>query len=131
MLQRLEKGGEGLDQRHQKVEEAIKTLNAKIEGMKSVVDGTRQAMSNDLDKTKEDLRKFAVDVRAAMSAGSGISGTTSLGKSSKLVTTKETTVDKLPESISKSDFSNWIEELYVHLDGVEGWACTSNLLKEI
>ena len=73
VLKRLEKGGEGLDQRHQKVEEAINTLNGKVDGMKNIVDGTRHAMSSELDKTKEDLRKFAMDVRAAVSTGSSTS----------------------------------------------------------
>ena len=48
-----------------------------------------------------------------------------------MVTLKETTVDKLPDTISKVDFDNWVEELYVHIDRVEGWTGMSHLLKEV
>ena len=149
VLQRLEKGGAGLDERHKRVEDAINTLNGKIDATKGLMDQmkqamsrdldnarddlnrTRQALTNDFEKTKGDLRKFAMEVRVTAASSSGTPAATSSAKNTSLVTLKETTVDKIPENICRADFDNWVEELYVHVDRVDGWAGMSNLLKEV
>ena len=89
-------------------------------------------MSNFKDKATAELmalKKAMTDL--STKAGSGGSATGGSHKSIPLVTLKETTVDKLPESVSKTDFDNWVDEFYVHIDRVEGWTGMSCLLKEI
>lgn len=52
------------------------------------------------------------------------------GPSGRLISLKEMSVDRLPEDASRADFGNWVEEFYVHLEGVGGWAGISALFKE-
>ena len=130
VIQRLKTGGASLDERHKKVEDAFNTLNAKIDNAKDQMERTRVSMSEDFERTKSDLRKIAVEVRTAMASSEGTAPASS-NRNAILVTLKETTVDRLPESVSKADFENWVEELYVHIDRANGCAGMSSLLKEV
>ena len=94
----------------------------------------KTAVTNVKDHTNMDMQnlKTAVaNVAARATATEGGGGTGHVHKANTLVTLKETTVDKLPDTISKVDFDNWVEELYVHIDRVESWAGMSYLLEEV
>ena len=49
-------------------------------------------------------------------------------RGSRLLNPKETTIHKLEESASQSDFKRWVEELYLHLENI-GWTGVTELLK--
>eukprot|EP00974_Lingulodinium_polyedra_P021370 2063618-Lingulodinium_polyedra.AAC.1 len=61
----------------------------------------------------------------------GAAGAGGGSKKTSLLTLKETTVDRLPDDVSKADFDNWVEELYVHLERVDGWMGIASLLREL
>ena len=112
-----------MDNRHRKVEETMNALNDKI-------DDTKGQVKAEFDNTKVALMKLASDVRAEIASGAGTAPSMRTNGST-LVTLKETTVDKLPEVITKVEFDNWVEELYVHIDRANGCTGMSSLLKEI
>ena len=125
VLQRLEKGGAGLDERHKRVEDAINTLNGKIDATKGLMDQmkqamsrdldnarddlnrTRQALTNDFEKTQRDLRNFVMEVRVTAASTSGTPAATSSAKNTSLVTLKETTMDKIPKKTCRECRTFW------------------------
>lgn len=71
-------------------------------------------------RSKQDLKHFADEVQRAIANNTLFSGTKPHNSPTRLISRKETSVDKLPEDVSRVDFANWVEELYVYLDGVDG-----------
>ena len=61
------------------------------------------------------------------------SGRTTEGgdKGTRLVNPKDTTIKKLEESFTHADFTNWVEELYMHIEGTTGWSHSTPLLKMV
>lgn len=107
--------------------------------MSKRIEDTRTGLNHDSANTKQDFRAFAAQVqhdagkskaalkhfaeevqRALAQSASGATGTTR--PSGRPVSLKETSVDRPPEEVSRADFSNWVEELYVHVEGVDEWA---------
>ena len=93
------------------------------------IDNVKNTLVQDFMKTKEDLRQFAASLWSTVADGAAGDGNG--GRKTSLLTMKETTVDRLPDDVSKADFDNWVGELYVHLERVDGWAGTSSLLWEL
>ena len=131
VTKRLEAGGARLDVRHREVEAALGTLNNKVDASNSLMERAKETLKGDFERTKTELRKVAADICATVSTRTHDSSAGHGGKTSRLVTLKETTVDKLGEGITKVDFDNWIDELYVHIDMADGWEGVSHLLKEV
>lgn len=72
-------------------------------------------------------KRFADDVQMAL-AQSTCYTTGGEKHSTKLTSLKETSVGRLPEDVRRADFSNWVEEPDVHIDGVAGWAGVAILM---
>lgn len=77
-----------------------------------------------------ELKRFA-DEGGQQALAHNTACATGQRNATKPITVKETSADKLLEEASRVDFSNWVNELYVHLDGVDGWSGVSALLQEI
>ena len=52
-------------------------------------------------------------------------------KGVKLITQKETSVDRIPGDVTRADFTNWVEEFHAHLDNLEDWVGVSSILKNL
>ena len=125
-----------------KLEALIVETNAKIDkhdheltiqhtlGIKR--DDTVNDIMNNLIRKQEEMQGMKEEIeKLKTNAKELATGDKPKGPRSNLVHPKETSVDKLPETISRADFVNWIDELHMHLDGMSEWTGISTLLKKV
>ena len=79
----------------------------------------------EIQTVKEEIEKVKTDAKESAT------GDKPKGQRANLVNPTETSIGKLPETITRADIVNWIDELYMHLDGVTGWKGTSSFIKKI
>ena len=67
--------------------------------------------------------KYKEDVRKNIGGGHQ--------EQNRLVSPKDTNVQKLSERLSHADFTNWVEELYMHIEGTTGWSHSAPVPKMV
>lgn len=102
-LKQLETGGSQIAHQHDKIQKALEEMSQRMEDTRT---GTARAPSN-------------TSARGAR------------GQSGRLISLKEISVDRLPGDVTRADVSNWAEDLYVHLKGVDGWTRISARFKPV
>ena len=102
------------------VNQALHGMRVQLGELSSRTGGTPA----DIDTLKRAVSELAAKASATQASTWSV-------KTGALVTLKETTVDKLPDGVTKADFDNWVEEFFVHIDRVDGWRGMSSLLKEV
>ena len=109
-----------------KIEELRQFQGGQLQHLGGWMETERARLTEDYMKTKQELQNIVQECKRSANVD-GRGG----GKHSRLLTPKETTVDKLPENIDKGKFAIWVEELYAHLDNMDDWRGTSTLLKTL
>ena len=101
-------GTEDLEGRFEKIRETIIELEGRLQGR--------------ISATEDRVIEYKDDVRKNTGGGD---------KGHRLVNPKDTNVHKLAESFSHADFTNWVEELYMHIEGTTGWSNSTPVLKMV
>lgn len=80
----------------------------------------------DAERSNTYFKRFVDEVQRAFAQNAN--ATLFSSKNTQLINLKETSVDKGSEDVSRADYGDWIEGLYVHLHGIDGWNGISVLL---
>lgn len=123
-LKRLESGGVQIPRQHDDIQKAFEMVNKKIEDTRQELNHDSANINQDFrayaaqvqqdaEDIKSETKRFASEVQRAL-AQSASHGTAAPKSSGGFVSLKETSVDRLPEDVSRADFSSWVE-------GVDGW----------
>ena len=89
---------DGLEEKFDTIREAISELEGRLQGQ--------------IRATEEKVMEYKEDVRNNIGGGHQ--------EQIRLVNPKNTNVQKLSESFSHAEFTNWVEELYMHIEGTIG-----------
>lgn len=79
----------------------------------------------EIQTVKEEIEKVKTGAKESAT------GDKPKGQRPNLVNPTETIIGQLPETITRADFVNWIDNFYMHPDGVTGWKGTSSIIKKI
>ena len=133
LVQRIDTLTSKMSNLEEKAGKLTEMMEAAMEAQRNEIEETITARKDEFDKEyvrmKQELKDMIADLttKTTQEAGGGGGG----NKYNKLVNPKETSVEKLHDDIVKGDFTDWVEELYVHLDSLPDWKGTSELLKVI